>query len=262
MLNKVQALPMDVVDNLKAEECIRRNLEAYRSGVIPPEWLEKTLPTGVTLSGEYPELLLDEENDGKNAAVLHGALGNVSRLMGSDQRLWAWLALQVYPAYVSQRWPFLGEEGGSASVSHVANRWYFGRDPRARHGLARLWWAGELTGSPQKLNPVFFADLPACEPYAYTEVLFSRQDYQFHLIENRLSRAPEVLIPVLHFLAERANEGKAVTGKQFLDGIIRELNLTITYRRFEMLSFPEMLDLIRSMFELREKEGWKTMTEG
>lgn len=97
--------------------------------------------------------------------------------------------------------------------------------------------------------------MPESAPYHYTRVLFSRMDYQFQLIENRLALAPEILVPVLHFLNERQEAGSLVTGPNFLNGVIRELNLTTTYRRLELLGFRAVLDTIRGMYSVWETAG-------
>lgn len=251
---RLHTFSSDQLLRLKDRAHILRFQQAYATGDIPQEWTDGALIT--PLETELPPLTADKTRDGQNAAKLHTSL-RLSRLTAADERLWAWLALTCYPQYVAQRWPFL-READDARYNHVRNRWFFGqRTPRARSALNRLWWGGELTGHPTELNPAFFATMPDSRPYHYTEVLFSRTDYQFQLIENRLALAPEILIPALHFLNERHEVGQSVPGRMFLNGIVRELNLTTAYRRLELLDFATVLDIIRNMYSAWEETGYE-----
>lgn len=252
-MTRLHTLSAERLSQLRKREHILGHQEAYATGTIPQAWLDGALMT--PLETELPALEADVSQDGENAVRLHMALDGLSRLTAADERLWAWLALAHYPGYIAGRWPFL-RDAEDSRYNHVLNRWYFGqRTPRARSGLVRLWWGAELTGRPRQLNPAFFASMPESASYHYTRVLFSRMDYQFQLIENRLALAPEILVPVLHFLNERQQANQPVTGRVFLDGVVRELNLTTTYRRLELLGFAAVLETIRSIFGAWEAAG-------
>lgn len=76
-----------------------------------------------------------EASDSWLAPRLHAAL-RVRRAEAADRRLWSYLAVVRYPAYV--RWRFPGRDGGSTAVKR-----FVGAD--RDNALSRLWWGAELT---------------------------------------------------------------------------------------------------------------------
>lgn len=252
-MTRLYTLSEEKLLELKRREHILEHHNAYAAGNIPQEWLEGALITN--LEAELPDLDPDKAMDGENAARLHSVLSTLSRLTAADERLWAWMALARYPEYLASRWPFLKDDE-EARFKHVRNRWYFGQTPRARSGLGRLWWGAEITGRPKEHNSMFFDSMPDSDPYHYTRILFSRKDYQFDLMERSLSLAPEIIIPALHFLNERDEAGKFVTGPMFRRAIALELRLSSTYRRFEILGFQAVLDVIRDMYTAWEETDY------
>lgn len=104
--------------------------------------------SGIVVPSTIGSLLKgDQENDGQNAMMLHQALA-LNPHQAEDANLWARLAHVELWGYMQQRWR-PGPDLENKKVASFIRRRYFvaQRNSRhlMRHGVARLWWAGQLT---------------------------------------------------------------------------------------------------------------------
>ena len=104
--------------------------------------------SGITVPSTLGSLLRGgQENDATNAHLLHQAL-RLTPTQAEDANLWARLAHVELWGYMQQRWR-PGDDLDMKKVSLFVQRRYFvaQRNSRhlMRHGVARLWWAAELT---------------------------------------------------------------------------------------------------------------------
>lgn len=113
-------------------------------GALEPagaEWLpERALARAASLRMELP--VRDPALDARFAADLYEALP-ISRVLARDDRIWRWLAVGPLRSWMLHRWPLNAEREPRPGR---VERWLGGVKV---HGLARLWWAAELTRSRQ-----------------------------------------------------------------------------------------------------------------
>ena len=84
--------------------------------------------------------------DAENARRVYSWLRNLTPSVAMEERLWAHLTHCVFAEYMAIRWPAKNE-------GVVCRRYLFEGNSfaaLARNGIARLWWAGNLT--PAALN--------------------------------------------------------------------------------------------------------------
>lgn len=109
---------------------------------------ETCRPSGIIVPSTIGSLLKgDQGSDGQNATLLHQAL-TLTPHQAEDANLWARLAHVELWGYMQQRWK-PGPDLDNKKFSLFVHRRYFvaQRNSRhiMRHGIARLWWAGQLT---------------------------------------------------------------------------------------------------------------------
>jgi hypothetical protein len=149
-------------------------------------------------------------NDAANARLVHQWLGALPTVIAMDERLWAWAAHGVFADYMAARWP-------AKAQSAIHRRYLFEGSTFAaltRHGIARLWWAGQLTHDPER-----------ADPYQLTDVLFHRQDVHVSLLERAMGKCPSVRRGVLEFLLERQSELSEEAYGRRIQVLLRDLNL-------------------------------------
>jgi len=161
-----------------------------------------------------PQLLMADgdvpKHDGANAIRVHSWLRNIPPSTAMEERLWAYLAHVPFSAYMAVRWSVKNE--GEVRRRYLFEGSSFGA--LARHGVARLWWAGYLTHDPKR-----------ADPYELTRVMFMRQDVQLALMDRAIGKCRAVRTAVLEFLRDH---GEWFAEKSFgrrIQLLMKELNL-------------------------------------
>jgi len=118
--------------------------------------------------------------DGLIAPKLHAALP-LGRDLGARSAMWAWLAATMLRPLLQRRWA--GEDGAVPRARALG--------PLTDHGLARLWWAAELTVASG-----------AADPYWDTGKFAKGQYLMDRLLKSNLSRNSTLLLGILDGLGE------------------------------------------------------------
>lgn len=127
--------------------------------------------------------------DAENSIMLHQAL-DITITQAIDERLWAYLTHVTFWEYMRNRWDISKLEDPTAVIKE---RFFFsGGDRRfTRNGIARLWWAAEIT-----------KDNNRTDPYELTKVLFTTQDIAQNLLERSFSRNVNLTRAILSVLSK------------------------------------------------------------
>lgn len=165
----------------------------------------------------------DTAMDRAIAIPLHRAL-RLPRRLAADRRIWAWLGTMRYADFVAHRWP-----KGATSGVRAAERF---TGDRVRQAIARLWWAAELTWSPQT-------------GYALTEEMMSLGGFQ-DLYEAMAGRAFCGYPPAVRAFI------KAVGGKpeRTIRQVARELSYVLTTMVLETMSEEAITELLAELVDL------------
>ena len=142
--------------------------------------------------------------DPENAAVVFGALSDLTPHQASMERVWTWLCHCDCPHYVAWRWlgdrPDESDEAARANaISKVMNH-FFARGNRALirdNGVSRLWWLGKIAH-----------DVDPDDPRRFLDLLLHRQDVRSALIERpAVSMNQRVLRAIYRIMQEHAPNG-------------------------------------------------------
>lgn len=181
-------------------------------------------------------LLLDggASDDAANSRTVFEDIGRIDRSNASDPRLWAHLAFVTYRGYMENRWP-LSKDGKPLENwrGRVAERWVFQRSSRnalARHGIARLWWAAELSV------------VDGSDPYRLTAALIGKQDALIAIVDRTVGGLPLVRRAVLEKLA-----GTPFVGGQ-VKNLMRDLTLEHGVRDLSLLPEGEVALLVDDLW--------------
>lgn len=184
-----------------------------------------TIRAQLSLVGAAPPDLGQMQREGVDQALiaqaLHVWLGPLTRVAGSDHRLWTYLSTITFRDYSKARWPLA--EGHPSK--RLLRRWIVTRANReslARNGVARLWWAARLTHDPAFRYPLTKA---TANPYAYTAELFRSEDRFVGIVEREVGAIPNVLFPLLDHLSSSPETATEAAVRSML----RELTLAGGY---------------------------------
>jgi hypothetical protein len=150
------------------------------------------------------------------APYLHQALP-IDRVHAMERRLWHWLAVDPLRELMQRRWPAEAE----ASEARVAR--YLGRV--TEHGLARLWWAAELTVSP-------------AGTYIDTRRLVRSQRLMERVLRSGVGRSRTVMLGLLDAMHAEREWSR-------IDRGIRAVGAWSTTVCLEALDRTEVADLVR-----------------
>jgi uncharacterized protein DUF6339 len=148
--------------------------------------------------------------DAENARRVYSWLRNLTPSVAMEERLWAHLTHCVFAEYMAIRWPAKNE-------GVVCRRYLFEGNSfaaLARNGIARLWWAGNLTH-----------DETRSDPFELTKVLFMRQDIQVSLLERTIGKCPNVRTTVLEYLRDNGSRLSEDSFGRRIQLLLKELNL-------------------------------------
>jgi hypothetical protein len=128
--------------------------------------------------------------DAENAVIIHKAL-NLTISQAIDERLWSYLTHVTFWEYMRKRWDISKLENPKGVI---LERYFLsgGGDKRfTRNGIARLWWAAEIT-----------KDTNRSDPYELTKILFTTQDIAQNLLERSFSRNIKITKSILSVLSK------------------------------------------------------------
>jgi hypothetical protein len=194
---KIKYLNTSSLDKLKS--AISENVECYKKDSI---WFDdyfenvKYFRESKIVSNRI-ELILPESSrihfDAENAILLHKAL-DINVTQAIDERMWSYLTHVTFWNYMRKRWDISNMEN---PVAVIRDRYFFsGGDRRfTRNGIARLWWAAEMT-----------KDTTRIDPYELTKVLFTSQDIAQNLLERSFSRNVNLTKSILSVLSKLDKE--------------------------------------------------------
>jgi hypothetical protein len=173
------------------------------------------------------------QKDAENAIKLHKAL-NLTPREASRPTLWSRLTHVEMWDYMRSRWNATGK-----NISFVRNRYFVMQSnsrPLMRNGIARLWWAAQLTRSDRD--------------YHHTSLLISMPE----IAERSYARSPTILQTILEFIdgktVKKHESDKIVTAGARDDFriLLRRLNelggtaLLVELNKDEIKSFLEKTD--------------------
>ncbi|MCM3186378.1 DUF6339 family protein [Priestia megaterium] len=127
--------------------------------------------------------------DADNAISIHKAL-DLTITQAIDERLWAYLTHVTFWDYMKNRWNVSKLEKPKEVIKE---RYFFGGGDRrfTRNGIARLWWAAQIT-----------KDETRDDPYELTKILFTTQDIAQNLLERNFSRNTDLSKSILSVLSK------------------------------------------------------------
>lgn len=201
----------------------------------------REVPTGVEVSGPF---FLDPPEDGshrdiENAIRLHRALHHLTPLQARDPRLWTRLSHVEFWPYMRLRWPVERHMADRDRAKRFVDSRYFVGQSQSRallrHGIARLWWTGQLSYDPDRDNP-----------YELTAVLLSTLDITQQIVERGMGRAPNIIKGFLEFLLQNreilltgGNVNRARTRR-----LAKHLNMYGGVSVLDLLSQGEVMDIL------------------
>lgn len=112
-------------------------------------------------------------HDAHNAIALHGWLRALPPVVAADPRLWTCMTHHYFRDYMMVRWPI-------ASTWRVKSRYLVMNTQHSglsHNGIARLWWAAQLTYDPSQ-----------DDAYEATRLLFSQQEVMQSVMEVRIGK--------------------------------------------------------------------------
>ena len=178
-------------DILKLREECRSTLAHYKSPALLSEYLEShsiNTRESLYILSDAPKLDGKLSSDSNNAKLLHtwiqSAQPFIPRSVLGDGRLWAALCHDVFRDYMIERWvntdldPEEEVADGNNPKGHgtITSRFFVlgeGQRGIVRNGLARLYWAAELS--------VVDGD------YKLLDTMFHKQDIHASIIERSMS---------------------------------------------------------------------------
>lgn len=113
-----------------------------------------------------------DNKDGLNAEIIHKSLKHLTSAQAADERIWTFLAHEIYPEYVSARWIKKDKE---ITVGGLERYFAYNNKTLSKNAIARLWWGAYLT-----------YDETREDPYELTRLFFKSQDLTVGLLERNM----------------------------------------------------------------------------
>ena len=193
----------------KALDELRRGVKERLDWYYKPVGEPPSAPGGFRESRqvETPELasrlVMDgaapSATDPENAAVVYGALSDLTPHQASMERVWTWLCHCDCPQYVAWRWLSDRPDEPDNAARKVTNH-FFARGNRALirdNGISRLWWLGKIAH-----------DVDPDDPRRFLDLLLHRQDVRSALIERpAVSMNQRVLRVIYRTMRQHAPDG-------------------------------------------------------
>ena len=172
--------------------------------------------------------------DSKCARDLHYSLRELPRNVARDRRLWLCLAHEQYSEYLYKRWDL--NNGKSINVLKERIGLIGGLAGLAGHGLARLWWAAELS----------LDDSNEDDNYWLLDTAFCNQDIHQKLFESQVCINQKLLRNLLKTLKNyfETTAEEQVSKTKVGIAIAKELNSWAKVDLVETLNEKETEDFV------------------
>ncbi|OZG51610.1 hypothetical protein PSRA_1007 [Pseudoscardovia radai] len=197
---------------------------------------------------ELDSPLSASDADGNNAIALFTAVGAIDRVNATIPGLWTYLAFNTCRQYMLERWN-PGKSGNWRQ--RVKDRWLLPIEPNrgnlVRHGIARLWWAAELT-IDDSCEHVLSREKQ--DPYAYTRWIFEVEDRWLQLFDRSVGQNSEVLWAVLDSMQKDRSTPQSALAK----AVGRDLLLAMSTRRLDVLPPDELRNAVDTIREEASRE--------
>lgn len=193
----------------------------------------------IDIADEAPFLDPSSSSDIESAIKVYEYLP-INATQASDVRLWTYMTHVVFYEYVVERWPI-----GDGDEKRILDRWFLSGNARSlrRNAISRLWWSVHITVAPWEGDP-WFASLEQVDRYAYTRAFLHIEDVTSALMERKLGWSRRILIAILEYM--RTHDELAYK-RTFYRNLLKEVNLTLGYRKIMALSFDELYAEIESI---------------
>lgn len=197
---------------------------------------------------ELDSPLSKQRGDGDNAIELFSAIGAIDRVNATIPGLWTYMAFNTCRDYMLERW---NPTEAKNWKGRVRDRWLLPQQPTrgklVRHGIARLWWAAELTRDDRCEHEL---SRRKQDPYAYTRWVFEIEDRWFQLFDRSIGQNSELLWAVLDSMQQDTTTSQSDLIKVFA----RDLRLEMSTRRLDVLSPAELNNAVDTLRKEASKE--------
>lgn len=186
--------------------------------------------------------------DGDNAIALYDEMVTIGRVNATIPGLWTYLAFNTCRQYMLKRW---NPEESKNWKQRVEDRWLLPVEPKrgklVRHGIARLWWAAELTRDDSCKHVL---SREKQDPYAYTRWIFEVEDRWLQLFDRSVGQNSEVLWAVL----DSMQKDRSTPQSDLIKAVGRDLLLAMSTRRLDVLSPDELSKAVDAIREEASRE--------
>lgn len=199
---------------------ISENLESYRSGNFnfitddPAHYFETDLDIQeATLSeiscsnGDFQEV--------ECCMKMYGALGDVSRYLARDERLWVYLSHTFLLGYARARWPIPADD--NLAIKHIKTHFFCegARGVERDNVASRLWWMASLCNRTEGMS---LEEALTC--------FLHQSDVRANIVERpTTSQNVRVFSAVLKKLNESYKTDKALFTREKFRSVMKGLNL-------------------------------------
>lgn len=181
---------------------------------------------------DLEEPLSTKRLDSGNAEILFEAVGQIDRVNAALPGLWTYLAFNTCRQYMTDRWPLDGVRNWK---ERAKQRWILPTTPRRgrliRHGIARLWWAAELTYDGSFEHPLSKTN---DDPYAYTKWVFGVENRLLQLFDRSVGENQKVMWAVMDSMQHGTDSSDAIAG------VSRDVLLEMSTRQLGLLNPTEL----------------------
>lgn len=179
--------------------------------------------------------------DSDNAKILFEAVGQIDRVNAALPGLWTYMAFNTCRQYMLDRWPLDGVRNWK---NRAKQRWVLPFTPARgrliRHGIARLWWATELTYDGSLEHTL---SKETDNPYAYTKWVFAIENRLLQLFDRSVGENPDVMWAVMDSMQHDDASG---TSSAIAD-VGRDVLLEMSTRQLGLLNPTEIEAVIDSI---------------
>lgn len=225
----------------------------YNDYALPNEE-NGTLTSNIEISDDVPILSASPDDDINDAIKVFEYLP-IDETAASDPRLWSYLTHVTFKNYVSNRWPIANDDNIEKTTKKIEERWFTSGNARSlrRNAISRLWWGARLTVAPWE-HDGYFDILEDADRYKYTRVLMEVEDLASAIVERpQLSSSSRLLIAVLEYLA---TEGETAKKRAFYREFLKEVILTLGYRKIMTLNLDELLSELNDIgLEVKRRQS-------
>lgn len=190
---------------------------------------------------DLEEPLSTKRPDSVNAEILFEAVGQIDRVNAALPGLWTYMAFSTCRQYMTDRWPLDGVRNWK---NRVKQRWILPTTPSRgrliRHGIARLWWAAELTYDGSLAHTLSKAD---DDPYAYTKWVFAVENRLLQLFDRSVGENPDVMWAVM----DSMQHGDDSKSSDAIADVGRDVLLEMSTRQLGLLNPMELESVINTI---------------